>query len=187
MTEGISKFFSLKPETKLRNFYFKENAEGQICFYPWGYPGEGYKVNQEQKSKLLTYIYTMFFMLILPTVGIFLYCSNSSQGLFDANWVIVPSITSYLIIHCIGNWFLVKGLEPDGAARTGKPIGYPIKLVKFLLALGVLQFSYGILGLYYNPESLLLKGASIFVIILYSLLIFVALHSKGYIFQTSQQ
>ncbi|MES9822822.1 MAG: hypothetical protein ABW127_00155 [Candidatus Thiodiazotropha endolucinida] len=80
---------------KRESFFFRKDEEGRKVFYPWGYPGEGFYVNQRQINLIIISSCFLALLIIMgPSKGMFAdfpnIITNILECLFAATQTIFP-------------------------------------------------------------------------------------------------
>jgi uncharacterized membrane protein len=78
--------------------FFRKDEEGRELFYPWGYPGEAFYVDETQKKQAVRFFYIIAVLLLLSIEGSNIAASRNyldgqeSFWVFNSYWLIFPFI-----------------------------------------------------------------------------------------------
>lgn len=165
--------------------YFQRDEVGREIFYPWGSPGEGYYVEEQQKQKLKFAMRTLFWasLLSFPVIYLFLQFASNDQHRFD--WLLLVALMMYLAMYVVSAYFMTKNMVACDSRNYNLSKQRIPNLVKQLLKFTALALLIATCSWMYNPDDTIAKITLLTVSVICPLLIFFAWIRRGYIFQQS--
>lgn len=155
----------MKKLAKGKSFFFR-NEEGKNLFYPWGYPGTGFYVDEKQKKRIVRFLYTISFSLIVLFIASDLASRYELIDLYgkiiilNIAWIAFPAWYYYKIR------IFTKDLVLNAVKIDKKP-----KIFYVLLFLLFIQFLNIISAIYAYAEAPALISLALLVQGLYSLIL----------------
>ena len=88
-------------QNKKEDLFFRERQDGQKLFYPWGYPGEAFCLNQKQNRNLTIFFYSMAIIFaLLVGVMIFLLIFDLVHASFS-DFIIITAFMTITVIYLL--------------------------------------------------------------------------------------
>lgn len=173
---------SIKKDLKQQSGFFRTDEQGKMLFYPWGYPGESFYIEERQKKQITVFFYIIASLFILSMMKI-AYLPRDGVAELDTT-LLLFTLNSFffLFVYCGFMRLFTKNLKFYIDEKRVIPKGTIQALLIFLS----LQILFTTIGVYYNHGSPLFTWVLVFVNSLFCiLLIFLAIwtiRNKGYYF-----
>lgn len=161
--------------------FFRKDEEGKDVFYPWGYPGESFYINEKQKRKTAIFCYIFGFLFILFSMSPLFAASDYKIEIYTAFCLLTIVLIVFPLVYFCYMYFLIKKLQP----YIPKTKATPVNTIYALLVLLFSQILFTALGVYISSSPLaagglvLLNGSYVLALIF---LIILTFRTKGYYF-----
>ena len=165
--------------------FFRKDEDGRNLFYPWGYPGEAFHVNQTQKKRIMFFIDFVKTLLMLGVAGMVYLLAKSVMNLSTMLYLFTTVNMSFALFYIWRVYLLRReaGLYVIPAEkRSKKVIVTPWIIVFFeIIAIGVAINDHSISSF----VSMVFITTSIVGTIYISYLALRIQRTKGYLFAES--
>lgn len=170
---------------RTKGFFFFEDVDGKLLFYPWGKPGEAYIVSNKVIGNLSA-ISLLISLLIASILSFILYLVFTDR--INPDYLIISLHSSLLLIffiHCAIVLYIHKNypafLIPLAERESRKIRNWHIYFFYFISFLGIAVFS--ISAILISPDIYVPPLDALYVIFLVGVAIWLRLlkNTKGYI------
>lgn len=144
--------------------FFCKDEDGRDIFYPWGYPGEGFYVNQRQ-YKQLRFVFWLVWGAFVSAVCIAGY-TYDAENFYSGVWVWGASMTVAIFIYVVLMGGIINLARLNPSSEEG---GIP-SAVKTLFYLFLVQSLILLMGVYLDPAYIWFKLVLATTAVLYAVL-----------------
>lgn len=156
--------------TERQSLFFRKNSSGQLAFYPWLYPGQGFVIDPNHQKSITTLIKIFAFSFVIASIALDL----SRHYLALPEVVFVYLKTAISIIFPVAYYYktrkITHGLIQQETAPTAKPLVRYILI--FLIFVEATSFTAALHAAQIEPALLpLLPIIGIYILALITLTI----------------
>ncbi|MES9822820.1 MAG: hypothetical protein ABW127_00145 [Candidatus Thiodiazotropha endolucinida] len=144
------------------SLFFRKDEKERDVFYPWGYPGKAFYINEVQKREISRFLFTIASLLIVAHITINLaayYEIINSYGkiiAFEFTWIMFP------IWYCYKVYILTKNLKlKESEAKETPKIFYVLLFILFV------QFLSIVVAIHAYPQDLFFVTSLLLLYIIY--------------------
>lgn len=162
---------------KNEKLFFRKAHDGRDLFYPWGYPGESFIIDQKQKHKIEFFVYGYFFFVSLWCISSVLLDKLNIISVATGNYLFLIFLMGLVPIYALSMRIMTKGKEFLTLPKEDRPAKW-----RFLWVL--LITPYQIEGVYLYAHQIPLPFLIFYSLgFVYTLYVFVKiLRTRGYYF-----
>lgn len=121
-----------------RSRFFRLTSDGECLFYPWGYPGESYKVSDQHRKLLANFYFLFACLLALFCVAQNSYYNFAIVTLHEKTWIGLTGWIFFPLFYCVGMYFLCRKLEPSHVKENKTPLVFYVFLVLLFIHIPIL-------------------------------------------------
>lgn len=173
---------SIKKDLEQQSGFFRTDEQGKMLFYPWGYPGESFYVEESKKKQITVFFYIIASLFILSVMKIAYLPRDGITELDTSLLLFTINSFFFFVFYCGFMRFFTRNLKFYVDEKKTIPKGTIQASFIFLS----LQILFTTIGVYYNHGSPLFTSMLVLVNILFCiLLIFLiiwTIRNKGYYF-----
>lgn len=157
------------------DLFFRKDEEGRDLFYPWGYPGEAFYVEENQKKRIALILYLIAIILLTDfyVAGI----TYNSEDYIKSVWLWISPVSILGSLYFFYVFLLYKRnkLRP----KISKEIQGVSASFRFFLAMFLAHTGILVMAIYTDPNYTPFKLALVFILVFYTILCVLAFRCKG--------
>lgn len=140
MLERVLKkwYFDKVFKSQERSKFFKLTSDGECLFYPWGRPGESYKVSDRDRELLDSFYLLFACLLVLFVVIQHLYYDFSASTLLEKTWIGFVGWLFFPLFYWVWMYRLCRKLEPSCIEENKTPFIFYVFLVLLFIHVPIL-------------------------------------------------
>ncbi len=158
---------SIKKDLEQQSGFFRIDEQGKMLFYPWGYPGESFYVEERQKKQITVFFYMVTPLFILSMMKI-AYLPRDGVAELDTSLLLFTiNFFFFLVVYCGFMRFFTRNLK----FYIDKKKVIPKGTIQASLIFLSLQIFFTTIGVYYNHGSPLFTCVLVLVNSLFCILL----------------
>lgn len=138
--------------SKQKSRFFRKDENGDEVFYPWGYPGEGFYVDEKQKRDIKIFLYLIISILFSGFVLWICTYQATNEDFNRTIFLFTVSLTIFPMSYILFTYRFCRNLKPHISALRQ----IPLRNILTILLTIFFQFLFMIFGVYLNQGNSLL-------------------------------